>query len=248
MKYDETDQAKRYDAARSMSREAQRRSLEPLRALLPTPIRLVVDLGCGTGRFSAALAEEFAAPVIGVDPAQTMLAKARENVEHPRIRFTAGESSAIPLPDGAADLVFVSMAYHHFDDRPAAAHEMRRVLGPGGIAAIRNSTADALDGFGFLEYFPAARALAQAALPRRDQLTASMRAAGFEPLLHQVIAHEMAPTWAAYCDKIAARALSFLAMIPDGDFEAGLSAMRRETVRVGPILEPIDLFAFRAPG
>src|SRR5688572_23633487 len=120
MRYDNTDQAKRYDAARFMSREAQRLSLEPLHSLVPTPVRMVVDLGCGTGRFSAALAEEFAAPVLGVDPAQTMLAKARENVSHPSVTFAEGESSAIPLPNGAADLVFVSMAYHHFEDRPAA--------------------------------------------------------------------------------------------------------------------------------
>lgn len=246
MKYDATDQAKRYDAARFMSREAQRLSLDPLRPLLPDPIRMVLDLGCGTGRFSSALAEEFGAPVLGVDPAQTMLAKARENVLHPRVTFTHGDSSAIPLPDSVAELVFVSMAYHHFEDRPAAAREMRRVLAPGGLVAIRNSTADALDGFRFLEYFPAARAHADAMLPRRDALTASMRAAGFAPVLHEVIPHEMAPTWEAYCDKTAARAYSLLAMISDDDFEAGLSAMRSSKPRPGPIIEPIDLFAFRA--
>ena len=247
MKYDETDQAQRYDAARAMSRAAQRRSLEPLHPLLPNPVRMVVDLGCGTGRFSAALAEEFGAPVLGVDPARTMLEKARENVSHPRVTFTHGEADAIPLPDGAADLVFVSMAYHHFDDKQAAVREMRRVLAPGGIAAIRNSMADALDDFAFLEYFPAARAHGDATLPRREALTASMRAAGFAPVLHQVIPHEMAPTWVAYCDKTAARAYSLLAVISDDDFEAGIAAMRRARPRPEPIIEPIDLFAFRAP-
>ena len=246
MRYDDTDQATRYDAARAMSRESQRRSLDPLHPLLPTPVRLVVDLGCGTGRFSVALAEQFGAPVLGVDPAKTMLGKARENVSHSRVTFTQGTSSAIPLPDGAADLVFVSMAYHHFDDKQAASREMRRVLPPGGIVAIRNSTVDALDGFAFLEYFPAARAHADAILPRREQLVASMRAAGFAPVLHQVIPHEMAPTWVAYCDKTAARAYSLLAMISDDDFEAGIASMRRAKPRPEPIIEPIDLFAFRA--
>jgi ubiquinone/menaquinone biosynthesis C-methylase UbiE len=247
MRYDETDQAQRYDAARAMSRDAQRRSLAPLGPFLPSPVRLVVDLGCGTGRFSAALAEEFGAPVLGVDPANTMLEKARENVSHPQVTFTHGQSDAIPVPDGAADLVFVSMAYHHFDDHPAAAREMRRVLAPGGVVAIRNSTVDALDQFAFLEYFPAARAHAEATLPRRGQLTASMRAAGFAAVLHQVIPHEMAPTWAVYCDKTAARAYSLLVMISDEDFEAGISAMRRAEPGPEPIIEPIDLFAFRAP-
>ena len=246
MRYDATDQAQRYDAARAMSREAQRLSLEPLRPLLPDPIRLVVDLGCGTGRFSAALAEEFAAPVCGIDPAGTMLSKARANVTHPRVTFMQAEAAALPVRAGAADLVFVSMAYHHFDDKPAAAAEMRRVLSSQGLVAIRNTTVDALDGFAFLRYFPAARAQGEAILPRRDELTASLAAAGLARVLHRVVPHEMARTWAEYCDKIAARAYSLLAMIPDADFEAGLAAMRRAKPLLGPIVEPIDFFAFSA--
>jgi hypothetical protein len=56
----------------------------------------------------------------------------------------------------------------------------------------------------------------------------------------------MAPTWAVYCDKTAARAYSLLARISDDEFEAGLSAMRRAKPRPEPIIEPIDLFVFRA--
>ena len=244
MRYDDTDQAQRYDAARAMSREAQRRSLEPLRPLLRDPIRMVVDLGCGTGRFTAALADEFGAPVCGIDPARTMLAKARANVMHPRVMFTQADAAAIPLRGGATELVFVSMAYHHFANKSAAAREMHRVLSPGGLVAIRNTTVDALDGFAFLRYFPAARAHGKAILPRREELTAELRAAGLEPVLHQVVPHQMAATWAEYCDKIAARAYSLLAMISDEDFEAGLSAMRRARPLPGPIVEPIDFFAF----
>ena len=58
--------------------------------------------------------------------------------------LTRAEAAAIPLPSGAADLVFVSMAYHHFEDKPAAAREIRRVLAPGGLVALRNTTVDAL--------------------------------------------------------------------------------------------------------
>jgi hypothetical protein len=56
----------------------------------------------------------------------------------------------------------------------------------------------------------------------------------------------MAPDWSAYCDKVAARAFSDLAAISDEDFESGLAAMRREGRRIGPVVMPMDLFAFRA--
>ena len=246
MRYDETDQARRYDAARAMSRADQWRYLEPLVALVPRPVRLIVDLGCGTGRFSAALSDGFDAPVLGVDPAQTMLAKARENVSHPRVSFTEGDATAIPLPHRAADLVFVGMAFHHFDDKPAAMREMRRVLGPGGVVAIRNTTVEALDDVAYLDYFPAAKAHLAATLPARDSLKVSMAHAGLAPVLHEILPHEMATDWKAYCDKVAARAFSDLASISDQAFERGLQAMRDETGREGPVTMPMDLFAFRA--
>jgi ubiquinone/menaquinone biosynthesis C-methylase UbiE len=173
-----------------------------------------------------------------------MLAKARANVTHPCVTFAQADAAALPLRGGATDLVFVSMAYHHFANKPAAAREMRRVLSPEGLVAIRNTTVDALDGFAFLRYFPSARAHGEAILPRRGDLSAGLRAAGLEPVLHQVIPHQMAATWAEYCDKISARAYSLLAMISDEDFEAGLSAMRRAQPLQGPIVEPIDFFAF----
>jgi ubiquinone/menaquinone biosynthesis C-methylase UbiE len=245
MRYDETNQAERYDSARAMAKEDQARYLRPLSKLLPRPVRMVVDLGCGTGRFSVALAEEFRSPVVGVDPAKTMLAKAREGVSHPLVRFTEGDATAIPLEDGVADLIFICMAFHHFEDRRGAMREMRRVLGRDGIVAIRNSTGDVLDDIAYLDYFPAAKAHLAGVLPVREELKASMSAEGFVPVLHEVLPHEMAPDWYAYCEKVAARAFSDLATISDRDFESGLSAMRREAGRTGPVVMPMDLFAFR---
>lgn len=174
-----------------------------------------------------------------------MLAKAREGVSHTLVSFTEGDATAIPLPDGAADLIFVCMAFHHFDDRQGAMREMRRVLAPGGLVAIRNTTVDALDRVAYLDYFPAAKAHPAAILPGREQLKACMSAAGLVPALHEILPHEMAPDWNTYCDKVAARAFSDLAAISDQDFESGLAAMRRETRRTGPVVMPMDLFAFR---
>lgn len=110
---------------------------------------------------------------------------------------------------------------------------------------VRNTTVDALDRVAYLDYFPAAKAHPAAILPGREQLKACMSAAGLVPALHEILPHEMAPDWNTYCDKVAARAFSDLAAISDQDFESGLAAMRRETRRTGPVVMPMDLFAFR---
>lgn len=245
MNYDETDQAQRYDAARAMPAGLQRLWIAPIRDHLRRKPRLVIDLACGTGRFTASLADELGSPVLGVDPAKTMLAKARANVCLPSVRFVEGGSEAIPAGDGSADVVFVSMAWHHFPDRKAAAREIRRVLAPGGIAAIRSPMRDTIDRVVYHAYFPISRELNTQRLPARADLVADMAGAGMAEVLHTPIELEMATSWEAYCDKIAARAYSDLAVTPDEDFARGLEAMRSVRVPPGPVKEPIALCLFR---
>jgi ubiquinone/menaquinone biosynthesis C-methylase UbiE len=247
MDYDRTDQAQRYDAARAMARDVQLGYLEPIARLLEGPATAVVDLGCGTGRFSLALAERFQAPVVGVDPARTMLAKARKNVRNARVRFIEGAAEAIPAERGTADLVFASMVWHHFTDPLVAAREIHRVLTPTGVLAVRNAFVDTLDEIEYVDFFPAARAINRERLPQRSALVRIAASAGFETAHHQVFDHVMAPDWGTYCDKVAARALSDLAVISDADFQSGIAAMRSER-RQGPVVEPIDLFVFRKKG
>jgi SAM-dependent methyltransferase len=175
-----------------------------------------------------------------------MIAEARAC--HPGLAFRVADLFALPHATGSLAGVVAFYAIVHLPTAELVTpfRELHRVLAPGGLVALRNTTVDALDGFAFLEYFPAARAHGEAMLPRRDELEATLQDAGLMPVLHEVMPHEMARSWAEYCDKIAARAYSLLAMITDAEFEAGLAAMRGARGRPGPIVEPIDFFAFRA--
>src|SRR5262245_50840146 len=92
-------------------------------------VRTILDLGCGTGRFAFPLAARFSAPVIGVDPSAKMLAEGRRDR---RVYFVQGQGEHLPLRDRAVDLVFTSMAYHHFTQPGVVAAECRRVLDAGG--------------------------------------------------------------------------------------------------------------------
>jgi ubiquinone/menaquinone biosynthesis C-methylase UbiE len=78
MDYDQTELPTNYDRARGLSHAAMRLWLDRLTAHVPPPeIEEIIDLGCGTGRFSAALAQAFSARVTGIDPSEKMLAEAR---------------------------------------------------------------------------------------------------------------------------------------------------------------------------
>jgi SAM-dependent methyltransferase len=95
------------------------------------PLARALDVGCGTGLSTRALAL-LAESVVGVDPAAPMLAHTKH---HARVRYVRGVAEALPLAAGAFDLVAVACALH-WCDHDAFAAEARRVLRPGGWLVV----------------------------------------------------------------------------------------------------------------
>jgi SAM-dependent methyltransferase len=101
--------------------------------LLPAPGRLTVDVGCGEGRLTRALAEA-GHRVVGADTAGALVEAA---LSHPgRAPAVVADATRLPFPDGCADLVIAFMCLHDFDDMPAAVAEAARILTPGGRLAV----------------------------------------------------------------------------------------------------------------
>jgi SAM-dependent methyltransferase len=100
----------------------------------------VLDLGCGAGRFVAALREAGADPV-GVELADGALERARRNVPGADLR-ALGPDGAIPLEDGSVDLVWCSEVLEHVPDTAGLLSEARRVLATGGRLLVTTPSHD----------------------------------------------------------------------------------------------------------
>lgn len=94
----------------------------------------IIDLGCGTGYFTHALADRFDQSVCGLDLAEGMLRYARERSSHGR--WAVADAEALPLPDASQDLIFSSLALQWCGDLSRALEEARRALRPGGCLAF----------------------------------------------------------------------------------------------------------------
>ena len=94
------------------------------------PGERVLDLGCGAGRFVAALRDAGADPV-GVELADAALARARRNVPGADLRLVTADGS-LPLGHGEVDLVWCSEVLEHVPDTLGFLTEIRRVLRRGG--------------------------------------------------------------------------------------------------------------------
>jgi SAM-dependent methyltransferase len=91
-----------------------------------------VDVGAGTGKFTASLVAH-GLEVTAVEPDHAMLARLATN--HPSVAALAGTAEQLPLDDESVDLVTVAQAWH-WVDVPVASVEADRVLRPGGTLAL----------------------------------------------------------------------------------------------------------------
>lgn len=104
-----------------------------LAAAAPRQRERVLDLACGTGVVTRALADIVGPDgrVVGLDAHPGMVAVARANAPD-TIRWVVAPAEDIPLDDASHDLVVCSMGVQFFGDRPTALGQVRRVLVPGG--------------------------------------------------------------------------------------------------------------------
>ncbi|NIA07589.1 MAG: methyltransferase domain-containing protein [Actinobacteria bacterium] len=114
----------------------------------------VLDIGCGTGTFTAkCLATEFEMEVTGLDMAYNMIYQARhKNFRNgnnsSRAIFAVGDAEHLPFESGHFDMVTCSNSFHHYPDQFRSVCEMRRVIKRGGELLVVDGHRD--DPLGYL--------------------------------------------------------------------------------------------------
>lgn len=248
-----------YDAHQHRSYQAGRAhpdaTLQRWMALLASrvgdrQVDLIVDVGAGTGRFSARLADAFGARVIGVEPSDRMRALAEEGTRDPRVSFLKGEATRIPLDSGSTTFAYMSMVLHHVTKPDVCAQELYRVLQPGGFVFIRNAFRERLETIRYHAYFPRTRDIDAAWLPSIADIQRRFADSGFEVMPAEGVTYEVDASLADYCARIETRAISTLEHLSEEEFQAGLTALREAVARErqpAPVCATLDLLAFRKP-
>jgi demethylmenaquinone methyltransferase/2-methoxy-6-polyprenyl-1,4-benzoquinol methylase len=96
-----------------------------------TPSDRVLDLACGTGDI-AFEAVPHARSAVGLDVTHRMIELAARRAGGRRVRFVTGDMAALPLRDGAFDVVTTGYGLRNVPDLDQALREIHRVLAPGG--------------------------------------------------------------------------------------------------------------------
>jgi SAM-dependent methyltransferase len=123
--------ADKYDSTWSSS---TRQFIEPLLDAANVSAKMsILDVGCGPGYVSGAVAERGATP-IGLDFSKEMIAIAKRMF--PRIDFREGDAQNLPFADASFDRVVANFSLLHLTEPERAMAEAARVLKPGGRFAF----------------------------------------------------------------------------------------------------------------
>lgn len=223
-------------------REAVRRHLRPAQGMT------LVDIGAGTGQFSAAFSDWFGLTVLAVEPSAAMRGQVPRT---PAIRPLEGDASALPLPDASADAAWLSLVIHHIPDLGGAAREIRRVLRPGAPVLIRQGfTVD--DGIEIVRWFPETARIIET-FPTLHETCDAFAAAGFHQEAHERVREAFTAGLAEFLDQVETFRTADTTMrhLTDEEFHRGKErlcrAVRRAEHRASP--EPrtnrLDLVVLR---
>lgn len=102
----------------------------------------VLDLGCGTGLFTAEMARQVGATGIvhALDIQSALVEKARQRIDEAglsnRVRFHQSGAYRLPLADASVDIAILIATFSEIPNGLLLLEELRRVLKPGGRIGI----------------------------------------------------------------------------------------------------------------
>ena len=188
----------------------------------------VLEVGCGTGNYIAALAGTFGGTACGLDPSIEMLARIRSEQVH----CLLGRAQELGFADLVFDLIFSVDVIHHVSDKAAFYRGAARALQPGGRICTVTDSADMIRRREILSgYFPETVEIEITRYPRVAQLEAWMDAAGLDPV---GVAAVEEPYEITSAQPFRDRAYSSLHLIPAEAWRAGVERLEHDLDR-GPV-------------
>ena len=196
----------------------------------------VLEIGCGNGRYLAALHERgHRGIVVGGDISEGMLRTARPACEG---RLVVGDAQALPFATASADVVLAMHMLYHVPDRALGLTEIRRVLRPGGSALVLTNSERHFQELDDLLIECANATVGAARVRSRTSLTlfkAETARAELEAAFAEVTEHAFASE--LFVDAVApvvayARSMGAFVVDDDGELEAVIVDLERRLAEI----------------
>jgi len=211
------------------SRVAHAETIEKIIRLLQiSSDSIVLDMGCGTGNYAAAI-RQVAASVIGIDASMGMLKRARAKFSN--LSLVHGDITSLPFSSEIFDGALAIQVLHHIKGKELFVREAYRVLRKGACLAIDSCSHQQLRTFWLYHYFPKGLDLDLARIPDCDEIALLLEKAGFCNVNIEIsytdiaVEHEKPEH---YLDKNYRDGQSTFCLLTEEDIELGCRKMRED--------------------
>jgi ubiquinone/menaquinone biosynthesis C-methylase UbiE len=164
----------RYDTTRRADPYLLSRLLHHLQ---PKPRGKYLDLACGSGNYTAALARA-GISMVGIDQSSQMIRTAIS--KSTTVKYCLASAESLPISNAAFDGVTCTLAIHHFKDLNAAMCQVARVLCVTGRFVLFTSTRQQMRACWLAEYFPNAIKRSIDQMPDLDQVVTALQHGGLK--------------------------------------------------------------------
>lgn len=181
---------------------------------------IVLDVGCGTGRFPFLLSNMKGALFVGLEPSIEMLRKAAEKGKSNRICWVRGDGQKLPFRDNVFDCGYMTMVIHHIENKKASLIEIHRTLRKRGKCVVMTTSHTRIRKH-ILNEFPGVTAIDLERFPTVPSLKKTMIESGFREVhYHSVESSENVCT-EEYLKRVRNRYVSTLTLLDENKFRKG---------------------------
>ncbi|UCG69676.1 MAG: methyltransferase domain-containing protein [Thermoplasmata archaeon] len=181
----------------------------------------VLDIGCGTGRFTLMLSKITDAEIHAIEPSRKMLNEARKKDKNKRIIWNTGKAEKLQFPNEFFDCVYMTFVFHQIKDQKKAVAEIHRVLKPKGRCVIMTtSTIHIRDSPLYL--FPGLREIDLDRFPSLPELKDILRRGKFKEVHYHLDKYKtIRKPIDEYLKLIKGKHVSTLTLLSEEDFQKG---------------------------
>jgi ubiquinone/menaquinone biosynthesis C-methylase UbiE len=211
--------SKNFDTIRSSPSNSSQWAKAMVRWGWITSSSKVLDIGCGTGRYSLEISQSCGAEMVGLDYSGGMLSEANAKF---RGMWLRGDASSLPVEPGTFDAAIMMLVLQHVDDEVMAISEAWRILKPGGRLVIATVSHARIKRH-IMRHFPGLVAIDLARFMPVPELKWHIRNIGFGCVQSHVVKGEpIAQAVDSVIERFRNRYISTLALVPEKDFEKNL--------------------------
>jgi len=191
----------------------------------------VLDVGCGTGRFTLGISTLKNSMIWALEPSIEMLKQAVAKDKSRNILWIRGDGQKLPFRDDFFNCVYMTLVIHHIENSEMVLQEIYRALKKGGKCVIMTNSHYRMKKH-VLHDFPGVTAIDLKRFPSVPSLKEAMKKIGFRDVRYHIVQQDEGymPT-DEYLERVRNKYISTLTLLSEEAFQRGFKIFQQRVRR-----------------